>query len=220
MYKLSETCQIKDLDKIYIKYFGLFSNHRTFVEIGAFDGESVSNTSCLADSGWRGFYVEPIYENYLKCLDRHKTNNVIVANLSIGSEEGIQKIYHNGILSSLDKEHADLGVSKFNYPNYSESICYQLTMDTFLRKYNVPHNFDLLIVDVEGKEHEVFYSFDLNEWKPKMLIVELVDNHSYFANNPAIVSRVSLLRQYIEKYNYKEIYKDDINTIFVSDDII
>ena len=35
MYKLSETCQIKDLDKIYTNYFGLFSNHRTFVEIGA-----------------------------------------------------------------------------------------------------------------------------------------------------------------------------------------
>lgn len=220
MYKLSETCQIKDLDKIYTNYFGLFSNHRTFVEIGAFDGESVSNTSCLADSGWRGFYVEPIQENYIKCLGRHKNNNVIVANLSIGIEEGVQKIYGNGILSSLDKDHAELGITKFNYPNYSESICYQLRMDTFLKRYNVPHNFDLLIVDVEGKEHEVFYSFNLNEWKPKMLIVELVDNHSYFTDNSSIVTKVKLLRHHIEKYNYSEIYKDDINTIFISDDII
>jgi FkbM family methyltransferase len=220
MYKLSETCQIKDLDKLYTKYFGLFSNHRTFVEIGAFDGESVSNTSCLADSGWRGFYVEPIQENYIKCLDRHKNNNVIVANLSIGMEEGVQKIYGNGILSSLDKEHADLGIAKFNYPDYSESICYQLKMNTFLKRYNVPHGFDLLIVDVEGKEHEVFYSFNLNEWKPKMLIVELVDNHLYFTDNSSIVTRVKLLRHYIENCNYTEIYKDDINTIFISNDII
>lgn len=220
MYKLSETCQIKDLDKLYTKYFGLFSNHRTFVEIGAFDGESVSNTSCLADSGWRGFYVEPIQEHYIKCLDRHKNNNVIVANLSIGMEEGVQKIYDNGILSSLDKEHAELGITKFNYPNYSESICYQLKMNTFLKRYNVPYNFDLLIVDVEGKEHEVFYSFNLREWKPKMLIVELVDNHSYFTDNSGIVSKVKFLRQHIENCNYTEIYKDDINTIFISDDII
>ena len=220
MYKLSETCQIKYLDRIYTKYFGLFSNHRIFVEIGAFDGESVSNTSWLADSGWRGFYVEPIQENYIKCLDRHKNNNIIVSNLSIGIEEGVQKIYNNGILSSLDKEHADLGISKFNYPNYSESICYQMRMDSFLKKHNVPHNFDLLVVDVEGKEQEVFYSFDIEEWKPKMLIIELVDNHSYFTDNSAIVTKVKLLRKHIENCNYIEIYKDDINTIFISDDFV
>lgn len=220
MYKLSYTCQIPNLDKIYTKYFGLFCNQKTFVEIGAFDGESVSNTSCLADSGWKGFYVEPVHENYLKCLHRHKDNNVVVSNLSIGLEEGIQKIYSNGILSSLDKDHADLGVTKFNYPLYQESLCYQIRMDKFLKNQSVPHNFDLLVVDVEGKEHEVFYSFNLDEWKPRMMIIELVDNHQYFIENPSIISKVKQLRSFIEKFNYKQIYRDDINTIFVKDDII
>ena len=54
MYTLSLTCQIPDLDKIYTKYFGEDTD-RIFVEVGAFDGESVSNTSCLADAGWKGY---------------------------------------------------------------------------------------------------------------------------------------------------------------------
>jgi hypothetical protein len=80
-----------------------------------------------------------------------------------------------------------------------------MRMDSFLKKHNVPHNFDLLVVDVEGKEQEVFYSFDIEEWKPKMLIIELVDNHSYFTDNSAIVTKVKLLRKHIENCNYIEI---------------
>lgn len=220
MYSLSPTCQIKNLDEIYLKYFGLFTSNRIFVEIGAYDGESVSNTSCLADSGWRGIYVEPIQEFYLKCLDRHKHNKVIVSNLSIGLTEGVQKIYKNGILSSLDQEHATIGVNKFNYPQYTEEFCYQLRMDTFLTNYNVPYEFDLLIVDVEGNEDEVFYSFDLNKWKPKMMIVELMDEHQYSQDNLDIVLKIKNLRNFICRYNYKEIYRDDINTIFVKDDFV
>jgi FkbM family methyltransferase len=220
MYKLSETCQVPNLDKIYIEYFGRCINNRLFIEIGAYDGESVSNTSCLADCGWKGIYVEPIHEHYLKCLERHKNNNVIVSNLSIGMDEGIQKIYKNGILSSLDQSHAEIGISKFNYPQYQEDYCFQIQMKTFLKSYNVPKSFDLLVVDVEGKEHEVFYSFNFKEWRPKMIIVELMDEHEYFQEDSDIVLKNKHLRHHIQSSNYKEIYKDDINTIFIDNDII
>jgi FkbM family methyltransferase len=220
MYKLSSSCQIKDLDQIYTQYFGLFTNNRFFVEVGAYDGESVSNTSGLADAGWRGIYVEPVHHNYLSCLERHKGNDVIVSNLAIGLEEGVQQIYTNGLLSSLDETHAEIGVNKFNYPNYSKDVCFQLRMDTFLKKYDVPYDFDLLVVDVEGREDQVFYSFNLNEWRPKMIIVELVDDHEYFVSDIQIQNRVKELRQFINDSSYREIYRDDINTIFVRYDIV
>jgi FkbM family methyltransferase len=191
-----------------------------FVEIGAYDGESVSNTSGLADTGWKGVYVEPVHEFYLKCLERHKNNDVIVSNISIGLDEGVQQIYSNGILSSLDQDYAEIGTTKFNYPDYKEELCFQLRMDTFLKKYNVPYDFDLLVVDVEGKEHEVFYSFDLNKWKPKMLIIELVDDHEYFQDKLNVINETKKLRNYIELHQYIQIYRDDINTIFIKNDII
>jgi FkbM family methyltransferase len=220
MYKLSATCQIPNLDQIYTKYFGFFTNNKTFVEIGAYDGESVSNTSGLADAGWKGIYVEPVHSNYVKCLERHQNNNVIVSNLAIGLNEGVQEIYKNGILSSLDQDHAVLGVNKFHYPEYTKDVCYQIRMDKFLKNYSVPYQFDLLVVDVEGRENEVFYSFDLKKWKPKMMIIELVDHHELFLNNPDIISRVKELRSFILNSGYHQIFEDDINTIFVSDDII
>ncbi len=221
-YKLSSTCQIKDLDKIYYKYFGEISTGY-FVEVGAFDGESVSNTSCLADCGWKGIYVEPVLEHYIQCNNRHINNDVIVANLSIGIEEGEQEIYCSGIVSTLDKNQSQ-SISKmdiFNYPSFTISKCYQMRFDTFLRKYQVPKNFDLLVVDVEGREEQIFDSFDIGEWKPKMLIVELVDEHPEFQSKfEQSVKQSQSLRSYIRKSNYTEIYKDHINTIFILNDYI
>lgn len=221
-YKLSSTCQIKDLDKIYYKYFGEISTG-FFVEVGAFDGESVSNTSCLADCGWNGIYIEPVLEHYIQCNNRHINNNVIVANLSIGLEEGEQGIYCSGIVSTLDKTQSET-ISKmdiFNYPSFTKSKCYQMRFDTFLKKYQVPKNFDLLVIDVEGREEQIFASFDLEEWMPKMLIVELVDEHLEFQNKfRESVEQSKKLRSYINSKNYCEIYKDYINTVFILNDYI
>ena len=218
-YKLSSTCQIPDLDKIYYKYFGEISKG-FFIEVGAFDGEQVSNTSCLADLGWRGIYIEPVFQHYVQCLKRHHHNNVTVSDLAIGIDEGEQEVYSSGIVSTLDKEQSEF-VSKmgiFNYPDFKSSTCYQMRFDRFLQKHGVERNFDLLVVDVEGREEDVFGSFDLSYWRPKMMIIELIDDHSYFKENIKLTNSCQKLRQYINNTGYSEVYRDHINTIFVSND--
>ena len=102
-YNVSNTCQIQDLNLIYEKYFG-YSSNRFFVEIGAYDGETFSNTSCLADHGWKGIYVEPVDQYYLQCLERHKNNNVLVIQCSIGNEEKETEIYVGGGLTTTNKK--------------------------------------------------------------------------------------------------------------------
>ena len=93
----------KNLSDIYTKYFG-YPSTGYFVEVGAYDGEFVSNTSCLADHGWGGLYIEPIDEYYQKCLNRHKNNDVTVANVAIGLEEGETTIYNGETLTTLDRD--------------------------------------------------------------------------------------------------------------------
>jgi len=216
IYNLSPTCQIPDLDQIYLKYFG--SKKGTFVEVGAFDGESVSNTSCLADAGWKGFYIEPVKEHFNQCVNRHKNNKKIkVSNYAIGTEVGYKPVYCSGIVSTLDKEQADIVSSMhlFGYPQFTESECKQVRLDTYMQMADVPKNFDLLVVDVEGREEDVFNSFRLDLWKPKMMIIELVDDHSYFQDNIKLITSCRKLREYINSVVYTEVYRDHINTIFV-----
>lgn len=219
MYKVTENCQVENLDKIYEKYFG-YPSKGYFVEVGAYDGEFVSNTSFLADHGWNGLYIEPIYEFYEKCLKRHEDNDVIVANVAIGLEEGETKIYRGDTLTTLDKEQM-LRYREIDWAqhiSFHEDICDQMRLDTLMERLEVPKNFDLLVVDVEGKESEIFQTFELSEWKPKMIIVELEDEHPTFQKYPDFVEKVRQLRSYILDQGYTQIYKNKWNTVFVSND--
>ena len=38
-------------------------------------------------------------------------------------------------------------------------------------------NFDILVVDVEGNEEDVLNSFSIEEWRPKMMIIEIEDEN-------------------------------------------
>lgn len=220
MYNISKTCQIKNLDLIYSEYFG-YPSKGFFVEVGAFDGESFSNTSCLSDHGWFGIYVEPIEEHYNACIHRHTNNNNIkVVQSSIGTYEGEIEIYVGGLLTTSDfqqvKRYSEIEWSKNTL--FSKRKCEQIKLDTLLEYFEVNPEFDLLVVDVEGKEQDVFDSFDLQKWRPKMMIVELEDEHESFLKYTDHIKSLKDLRHNIHSNGYCEIYKDDINTIFVHQD--
>lgn len=210
MYKLSETCQINNLDSIYLKYFG-YPSKGTFVEVGAYDGETYSNTSCLADIGWSGLYIDPILEHCQMCAKRHNNNNVSTVNCSVGSVEKDVEIYIGGALSTSNTDHLKWLQNSIS----SKSVSKQYKLENILSKFRINVGFDILVVDVEGNEDDVFNSFDLNFWNPKMIIIELVDDHPEFSKFD--ISNIhKKLRMKIRNSNYIEVYKDHINTIFVN----
>jgi len=213
-YKPSTTCQIPHLDWLYEKYFGQISNG-TFVEVGAFDGEYVSNTSCLADLGWFGYYIEPVPEYYKKCIERHECNkNVKVINLAIGEDTQEVEINVSGVLSSIDKT----STKRFSQLDWSKTLISdktinvkQISLNEFLDKNNISTEFELLSIDVEGYELNVLKGFDIGYWKPKIVIIELHDqNHDY----KDVWPKMDEIVNYMDENQYKVIFKDFTNTVY------
>ena len=58
-FRSSPSCQIDNISELY-EVFLTTKLDGVFVEVGAFDGYTFSNTWGLAQRGWRGIYVEPI----------------------------------------------------------------------------------------------------------------------------------------------------------------
>lgn len=92
-YPVPITCQVpffKSIADIYSFVFG-YREDLTFVEVGAYDGESFSNTSMLGDIGCTGHYLEPIPKYAAMCRQRHVGNrNVTVHDVCIGRDNGVE----------------------------------------------------------------------------------------------------------------------------------
>ena len=213
-YLPDETCQIPGLAAIYEERFGL-RRDGAFVEVGAFDGHTYSNTAVLADLGWRGLYVEPVQTYAQACAKRHARNpNVLVANCAVGEAEKFIDLHVGDILTTADASMKQ-AYKHINWIKSFETVrVEQIPLTKVLQSARMPSRFDLLVVDVEGGEEGVFNSFSLDEWRPRMMIVEIEDTHPQFQQFPAIVARARALRARLQGAGYQEIFRDFINTIF------
>ena len=216
MYKDTETSQITDLHEIYQKVFG-YKTDGFFVEVGAYDGYRWSNTVPLIKADWSGVMIEPIDKYYNSCVDRYKDNDKIeVYNCCIGWENNNkQKVYSGGPCSTVLEDVVEV-YNQTNFHNldtdvYIESVMY--TLDTFLEDKRIEENFDVLCIDVEGAEWKILEVFNIDEWKPKMAIVETHEKHQNKLIQESGNSK--LINEYFKHNNYQQIYVDEVNSIYI-----
>jgi FkbM family methyltransferase len=219
-YRIARDCQVRGLDAIYHAAFGP-KDDGTFVEVGAYDGQSFSNTSFLADLGWRGLYVEPVPEFAARCATRHKQNRrVEVINSAIGTGPDPLRIHVAGSLSTGATDHlkayAKLAWARPFLTERTIDVPV-IRLDSLLQGHQVAPGFELLVIDVEGFEATVFETFDLDHWRPQVLIVELMDHHLDFIDQPELGGQSAALRGRIKGRSYREIYVNQINTVFLRD---
>ena len=215
-YAQPHACQLPVLGGLYEIMFGERADG-TFVEVGAYDGETYSNTSCLADLGWRGVYVEPVPSSCARCRQRHAANpRVSVIECAVGAADGTATLWQNGPCSTLsDAEHAlNVREGVILEPEIQRIDVRMCRLDGVLADAGIAPGFDLLVVDVDGAEEAVFAGFDLMRWRPRFLLVELVEETPHFAGAPDLIAAARRVREHIAGAGYREIYRDFANTIF------
>lgn len=185
-YPIASSCQIphfKSLGDLYVYVFG-FKRDGVFVEVGAYDGDSFSNTSGLADAGWAGHYIEPVPRFAAMCEARHARNpGVRVHNFAIGAEDGMVELSVAGPMSSACGDEIEAFKSsrvfelfrKFGWAHTTKEVVKVKTipLNTLLEREHVPSGFDVLVVDTEGMEWQVMSSFNLGHFRPKLVIIEI-----------------------------------------------
>ncbi|MBV8168382.1 MAG: FkbM family methyltransferase, partial [Alphaproteobacteria bacterium] len=139
-----------------------------------------SNTSCLADLGWRGLYVEPVPRFAALCRRRHRGNaGVQVAECAVGAAPGRATIRVAHAFSSLHDDAvaraqtavraqpAELTPVPFDAVFAGEVVEVEVArLDALLTRHGIAPGFEVLVVDVEGHETAVFDSVDLAAWRP------------------------------------------------------
>ena len=137
----------------------------SFIDIGANDGVLFSNTYKFAKYGATGLCIEPSPRSYTKLKLNHLFHSKITCiNYAISNRDGKIYFIEDGYEETLSR------VSNSNEEGSKEIQC--CTFNTILNKYPNFKDIDLLSVDVEGHEYEVFRSLLKNSLKIKLIIIE------------------------------------------------
>jgi len=190
-----------------------------FVEVGANDGKTGSFTYNLAKIGWTGVNIEPVPRLYKECVENHREHkNVINLNCGIGEKNEELEIYDAGTLSTMDEEtyvnYKTVGEFKNMCKENEKHLVKVRIMDEVLKEEKIK-NLDLLVIDVEGYEEKVLSGFSIEDYTPKIIIIEIGDQYEDFIKNEKIREKFRRLRSYLKRHNYSLLVNDVVrNNIY------
>lgn len=149
-----------------------FKREGFFVEFGATDGVSLSNSYLLETRfGWEGILAEPCRAWHARLRQNRKCN---VETACVWTESG-QNIVFN---SATEGEYST--IASFSDSDLHASIRrrgHKYTVDTIslvdlLKKYNAPKIVDYLSIDTEGSEYDILRSFDFDLYQIRVITCE------------------------------------------------
>lgn len=151
-----------------------------FIEVGAYDGYTLSVSYAFEAVGWEGLLVEALPERQRDCAARRPGSRVVHAALSRRGSAGTATFTsveggdrHGGRQDMLSFLTTDAGHRErvAEESGRSASVTVPLTtMDDLLREHSRPIEF--AVIDVEGGERDLLDGFDLDRFRPRVLVVE------------------------------------------------
>ncbi|XP_042874913.1 uncharacterized protein LOC122255038 [Penaeus japonicus] len=188
-----------------------------FVEAGALDGETMSNTLTLEqDLDWTGLLVEPDVKNYqlLKAKNRKAwTANVCLAPRPYPSVELFsQPPHHPGPMAVPlgAKMRAMHSLAEYSNHKSMGNVWFLkvpcIPLESLLMAMQVT-KIDLLVLDVEGAEMAILEHFDLEKFSVQVLFMEWKD-----------IADIDNVSKKLQGRGYVEVARNFEDIIFVKED--
>lgn len=155
-----------------------------YIELGANDVITQSNTIYLEKKGWKGTLIEPSLNKFLECSKNRDIRNNFYCNACVSfdyKEKYVEMSYSNlmtispSISSKMNNISAFLETSKEHLMPHEKIVNYGAkarTLNEILIDSNAPKLIDFFSLDVEGSEIEVLNGIDFDQFKFRFILVE------------------------------------------------
>lgn len=158
-----------------------------FVEFGATDGVTLSNTFLLEKQfGWTGILAEPAR------VWRERLCNARECAISLEcvwprSGEVVEFCETPWSEISTSKEHLESDGHKGLRADYKSYAVRSISLSDLLKKHNAPQIIDYLSIDTEGSEFEILNNFPFEDYSFNVITCE----HNYTENREKILALLS-----------------------------
>lgn len=155
-----------------------YKNNGFYVDIGASDGITASNTFILEKFyKWRGICVDPnpfFTQSLMNCRDSfsstlcvyNETGKILPFKFCADDDQFYGWNFRSGIESHLNTIDEQVNKSFMNINVLS------ITLNDLLELYHAPRNIDYISIDTEGSELEILKSFDFFKYDVKCWTIE------------------------------------------------
>jgi len=167
---------------LFVLAFSNFKKGGYFVEFGATDGLTLSNTYLLEKKfGWNGILAEP-GKKWEKSLRQNRDAEIDTRCVYSSTGESVRFTeVKKGEFSTITNfansdHHSKKRVDSVEY--FVESV----SLKDLLDYHKAPEKIDYISIDTEGSEYEIIKNFDFNSYDIRILTIE----HNYGENRELI----------------------------------
>jgi len=180
---------------MFVLYMLHNKNNGFFVEFGATDGISLSNTYILETRfNWRGILAEPARDWKARLL---ANRNCAIDNRCVWSKTAetleFNEVSGEAELSTLhDYSHLNIQSATADTRYSVETV----SLDDLLRQHNAPKIIDYLSIDTEGSEFDILRNFDFDSWDISIITIE----HNFFPKSRRMINNLLTSKGYTRKF--------------------
>jgi FkbM family methyltransferase len=168
---------------LFVLFVTNFKQNGYFIEAGASDGITFSNTFTLEKNfNWNGILIEP--GTYWKeSLNKNRTCHICYK--AIWKENSsilFNEVQNKPTLSHISSVNPNSWMFDINQETKSQYVVQSITLLDLLDYYNAPNIIDYLSLDTEGSEYNILSSFNFETYDIKIMTIE----HNYSPNREKI----------------------------------
>lgn len=191
----------------------LFENQQSgfYIDVGAHHPRRFSNTYFFYKKGWSGINIDAMPGSMI-AFNKFRPRDINIEK-PISDKKQVLTYYafNDPALNGFSKELSEIRNSHSSYFIKFTKDIETTTLEDILDK-NLPKNqeIDFLSIDVEGLDFMVLRSNNFEKYKPKVILIEILEfNLNDIKNNE--------IAKYLRFYDYS-IYAKTVNTnIFIND---
>jgi FkbM family methyltransferase len=193
----------------YLESLFLEKTNGVCIEVGAYDGISMSNTLFFEKLGWKCLCIEPIDSAYEKCKQIRKE----VIQCCVSSKDDTDKefiIFHLhtnlSAISSLEPDERLIQSHTHLITDRTTQMVKVRSLTSILDELNYPTNIDFVSIDTENNELDVLKGIDFSKYNIKVLLIENNFNEPF-------------CEDYLKSFGYRKIHRLKVNDFYVKDSV-
>jgi len=146
-----------------------------FLDIGAYDGQSLSNTRALALSGWSGTLVEPNPRLFMSLLQMYgQDSRFTLVNAAMSDKSGLARLFLDGSNEPYSSSIAPNAKEMFPLTPYPMSY-----LVPTITPRDLTESFDFISIDTEGFDLEILKAMRGSLDNTRLVCIEYNQERSY-----------------------------------------